>query len=317
MLWTYVTYTVADYGISIGLVVFAILGVFITFFRSKAGQEFVIERVIGVNPTKAHHRYNDPDGDGDDEKNDIANQKFAQIKKRSLFYIGIFCCLLGGMTLSITGVLIFQGCFLANIRVLKGDNCPEYDMDCFIFGSSALFPISDNVSFICERLAKADFVTNVTDATAWCYAWIISDQTTKSLLDALGVAIALIGFFTTMLAAVIYLGKCKKTIAFSIFVILTCGGAMIALLVLKWSFAPLTYGILFLGILLGIFGIVLYCILPPPDKQKNNKSITRPNINQRNVATNSIKPNMNRSNPTSTTTLNGKTTYGPSKVNPR
>ncbi|CAF4441790.1 unnamed protein product, partial [Adineta steineri] len=112
MEWTYLTYTIADYGISIGLVLVCIIGVFVTFFNSKAGQEFIVERVIGVNPSKAHghgHDHGNEDGQNHTNNDPSLQQSYAQMKEKSIFYIGIFCCLLGGMTLSLTAVLIFQG----------------------------------------------------------------------------------------------------------------------------------------------------------------------------------------------------------------
>ncbi|UJR06973.1 hypothetical protein I4U23_011261 [Adineta vaga] len=279
MEWTYTTYTVANYGITIALVLSCIIGVFATFFSSKKGQEFVIERVIGVNPTKAHDDYNEHDSQQQngknlfsdpDEYNSAPKPWLTQVKQKSVFYIGIFCCLLGGLILSITAVLMFQGCVLTDVRVLPDDDCPEYPMGCFVFTGSAFTPITQNATFLCESLSKAQFPVNITDATAWCYAWIIRYQSTKSVLDQLGVAIALIGFFTTMLAVVVYLGKCKKTIALSIVYIVASITMMIVLLVLKISFAPLTYAIFALGAALGVFGLVLFCILPTPKNKVGN-----------------------------------------------
>jgi hypothetical protein len=309
MEWTYATYTIANYGISFGLVLFAIIGVFATFLSSKKGQEFVTERVIGVSPTKAHDDYDDHDArqhtandlssDGNGHHSE-SKQYSLHMKQRSIKYIGIFCCLLGGLTLSITGVLMFQGCFLTSTRLLPGDDCPENSMDCFIFKQSDLVPITNNVSFLCEPLEKAQFPNNVSDGTAWCFGWIIRLQTTKSVLDQLGVAIALIGFFTTMLAVIVYLGKSNKTIILSVVFISTCTGVIIVLLVFKWSFAPLTYAILSLGIGLGVFGLVLFCILPKPETKVGNEQILTASKNQERIITNSTlsypkrpKPNGN------------------------
>ena len=327
MEWTYLTYTVADYGITILLVLIAITGVFATFFSSKKGEEFVIERVFGVNPTKAHDDYNDNDVkqyklnlDNRSQNNNgpppDLTQQYIQVKQRSIFYIGIFCCLLGGTILSITAILLFQGCFLANTRLLPGDACPDTPMDCFIFGKSAISPLSDNVSFFCEPLENAEFNTNISDATAWCYGWIIRLQSTKSVLDQLGVAIALIGFFTTMLAVMVYLGKCKKTVVLSIITIACCGSFIIALLVLKLSFAPLTFAILGLGIGLGVFGLLLFCILPKKDKQQSNQQIFTAGINQPSVINYSTPSRPKLPGPQTTSPSNAKTPYRAFKVVP-
>lgn len=310
MEWTYVTYTVSSYGITIGLVLVAIIGVFATFFSSKKGQEFVIERVIGVNPTKAHDDYSDYDTRQHNvNKNSLDTNEYrsesepkpVQINQRSLFYIGIFCCLLGGLILSITAVLMFQGCFLTSARLLPDDDCPDYPVDCFVFGHSGLTPITNNVSFVCKRLQTAQFPSNnISDATAWCYGWVIRLQSTKSVLDQLGVSIALIGFFTTMLAVIVYLGRCKKTIGLSIIFISSCGGLIIVLLVFKWSFAPLTYAILALGMGLGVFGLVLFYILPKPEKKNDNELILTTAINQPRVITGSKFSYPKWSRPTAT-----------------
>ncbi|UJR19513.1 hypothetical protein I4U23_022643 [Adineta vaga] len=282
MEWTYISYTIANYGITFGLVLMTIIGVFATYFSSKKGQEFVIERVIGINPAKAHDTYNDQDMKNlslETNKHEFqSNQILFHIKQRSIFYIGIFCCLLGGMTLSITAVLMFQGCFLTDVRLIPGDNCPEYPMDCFVFAGNNFVPITHNATFLCQHMERAQFPNNISDVTAWCYAWIIRFQSTKSILDQLGIAIALVGFFTTMLAVIVYLGKSKKTVVLSILYISSCSGLIIILLIFKWSFAPLTYAILSLGITLGIFGLVLFCLLSKAEKKKNNvKFLTNQN----------------------------------------
>jgi hypothetical protein len=326
MEWTYLTYTVADYGITFSLVLISIIGVFATFFSSKKGQEFVIERVIGVNPTKAHDDYHENDnGHYKLENRSLDNngqhpeptQTSLQVKQKSIFYIGIFCCLLGGTILSITAILMFQGCFLTSTRLLPGDNCPDNPMDCFIFGQSSFAPISNNVSFVCEPLEKAEFHTNVSNATAWCYGWIIRLQSTRSVLDQLGIAIALIGFFTTMMAVMVYLGKCKKTIILSIVTIASCVSFIIVLVVFKLSFEPLTYAILGLCIGLGIFGLLLFAILPKRVKQKSNGQIFTADINQPSVITYSTSSHAYVPGRTTTSQSNAKTPYRAFKVMPK
>ncbi|CAF1132250.1 unnamed protein product [Adineta ricciae] len=304
--WSYTTYTVANYGITVGLVLTAIVGVFATFFSSKKGQEFVIERVIGVNPTKAHDDYDQYNGQQINIK-DLSGtiggssperkSLFSMIKQRSILFVGIFCCFIGGMILSITAVIMFQGCVLTDVRLVPGDDCPEYSMDCFVFKGSAFSPITQNATFICEPLTKSTFPSNISDATAWCYSWILRYQSTKSVLDQLGIAIALIGFFTTMLAVVVYLGKCKKTIVLSIAYIISCGTLIIVLLVFKWSFAPLTYAILSVGLALGIFGLILFCILPDTKNKVSDINMLSNIGNQPNGGANSTSAGGRRPNP--------------------
>lgn len=73
--------------------------------------------------------------------------------------IAFLFCLLGIMTLSITEILLFQGCILANERVFPDDDCPEFEMDCFIFNdtTSLSSPINDSVSFHCFPNNKTQF----------------------------------------------------------------------------------------------------------------------------------------------------------------
>ncbi|CAF1239574.1 unnamed protein product [Adineta ricciae] len=278
MEWTYMSYTVANYGITFGLVLITILGVFVTYFSSRKGREFVIEKVIGINPEKAHDTYDDQNS-----KSLSLDTNENQFKQRSTFYIGIFCCLLGGMILSITAVLMFQGCFLIDIRLVPGDNCPKYTMDCFVFEGSSFVPIAHNATFVCQYMNKAEFPADISDATAWCYAWVIRYQSVASVLDQIGIAIALIGFFTTILAIIVYLGKSIKTIIVSMIIISSCCALILLLLFFKWSFAPLTYAILSLGITLGVFGLLLFCLLSKAEKQTNSTQILIPITNPLNI----------------------------------
>ena len=314
MEWTYPAYTAANYGISLALVLAAIIGVFVTFFTSKKGQEFILERVLGINPIKAHNDYNDQDArqqNGDNQSLDVSTQpQPVNVDQRAILYIGICCCLLGGMTLAITAVLIFQGCFLMSARVMPDDDCPEHKTDCFIFPPNGLAPVSDSVSFVCERFQTAQFPTNISGATATCFAWILRTQSTKTVLDQLGVAIALIGFFTTMVAVIVYLGRCKKAIVLSIIFISSSSGIIIVLLAFKWSFAPLTYAILSLGVGLGIFGLILSYILPKTQKQQSNRSTPTAHMNQPSA----IKPNTMPSAPKVATPTHATTPYRSARV---
>jgi len=90
---------------------------------------------------------------------------------------------------------MFQGSFLTSTRVLSDDDCPEYLVECFIFEKKYFSPISNHPSFVCKYSLKVELNSNQSNATAWCYGWIIRFQTTKSILDQLGISIAFDRFF--------------------------------------------------------------------------------------------------------------------------
>ena len=264
MEWTYSVYTGFNYGICIALIVFMFFGVLIIFFTSETGKKFVNERIIGVDP---------PEWEGDEEETDKqesspkVNDSLSR-KSRWRTCIGILFCILGIMTLSITIVLIFQGCLLANVRLLPDDQCPDFPMDCFIFTHSNLSTISESVSFQCKPTNKTQFPSGLTEPVATCFGWIILYQTAKTILDQLGVCTGLLGLFTTILAIIVYLGRSIKTLIVCIAMILCSAATVILLVAFQWSFAPLSYAVLSLGIALGIFGLILFCISPKPKQTK-------------------------------------------------
>ncbi|UJR29754.1 hypothetical protein I4U23_017302 [Adineta vaga] len=273
--WTYPAYVGCNIGISVGLILIILLVVLIIFYNSELGQKFVNERIIGIDP---------PELEDDeeikkkmkeifkDEKSFPWNILPRRCKCTRSDWIGFLFCLLGTMTLSITAILIFQGCVLANARVIPDSDCPEYPMDCFIFNETGTSsPINETVSFYCLPSNKTQFPSNLQDATGWCYGWIIRLQSTKKILDQLGVCSGLIGLFTTILAIIIYLGRTIKNLVLCSLIILSCLVTIILLPVFKWSFAPISFAVLSLGIALGAFGIFLYLILPKPKEEKVNE----------------------------------------------
>jgi hypothetical protein len=345
MEWTYSLYTGVIYGISIGLCVFVFIGVCGTFFSSKKGREFVIDRVIGVDPNKVEdeddatdadkknqkdtdnnnqkdvEKDNQKDGDKDTEKDAAENnvkEKLSKTDKKSVLVITTLFCFLAALTLSITAVLIFEGCFLASTRLLPNDNCPDYPMDCFVFpNATAHDPISDSATFHCDPSNTTQFPSNMSDATAWCFGWIIRLQTTKDILDQLGVCTGLIGLFTTLLAVVIYLGRSKKTLVLCSIFILCCIVAVILLVFYKWSFAPLTYAVLFLGMSLGSFGLLLFCIIPKHEKQKNSGQTSVDDTDKATVVSNPIASLSMSRPPTTKSPVRIKILRPSSKITPQ
>ena len=271
MAWTYSTYSGANYGISIGLGVFILLGVYITFHTSKKGREFIHNRIVGIEPTKVNDDDDDDDDDADDADEEAKKKKKAvpkppKAKKNTISGISCLLCFLGALALLIAAILIFQGCFLLNIRLLADDDCPDYAVDCFVFNGTSSTPLNETPSFYCVPNNKTQFPGGLSNGTAQCFGWIIMKQTTKDFMDQLGVCTGLIGLFTTLLAIVVYLGKSVKSLILSTIFVASCIVAAVLFLFYKWSYAPLTYAVLGLCLGLGIFGMILYCILPKPEK---------------------------------------------------
>ncbi|CAF1201092.1 unnamed protein product [Adineta ricciae] len=275
MEWTHSDYIECNIGISIGLILIILGLVFGIFYTSNEGQGFVNQRIIGVDPPELEK--------GVRTKNAEEPLGCSDCKCTRNRWIAFLFCLLGAMTLSITAILLFQGCILSNARVVPDGDCPEFEMDCFIFNdtTSLSSPINQSVSFHCFPNNKTQFLSNSQDVIGWCYGWIIRFQSTKSVLDQLGVCTGLIGLFTTILAIIIYLGKTIKNLVLCSLIILSCLITIILLPVFKWSFAPISFAVLSLGIALGVFGILLYIISPKPKTlTATDEKITPDDTNQ-------------------------------------
>lgn len=281
MEWTYTIYSLFNYCICIGLGIIILVGVLVIFFGSKKGKEFVTERIIGVDPSKA----DDEDDIEDEKEGHINNAKQSNTPtKRVVNIIGGYFCFLAILTLTITAILIFQGCVLMNTRILPNDGCPDYPVDCFVFNGSSHEPINESISFHCNPTNHTYFPDNLSDPTALCFGWIIRLQTTKEILDQLGVCTGLLGLFTTLLAIIIYLGKTKKNLILCLIFIACCITTIVLLIVYKWSFSPLSYAVLILGAALGIFGVLLFCILPKRKTDRITEPMIQSKTNERSVS---------------------------------
>ncbi|CAF0881923.1 unnamed protein product [Adineta steineri] len=320
MEWTYSVYMGVTYGISCTLFVVISTGVAFIYSCSKTGKEFINKRVIGVDPP-----------DVEDDENDDVKKKRMKIKEdvpsenksdddhdtNGNKLIGGLFCILAVMTLSIAAALIFEGCFLANARLLPDDNCPDYPMDCFVFNQIAdPQPITQSASFRCLPTNKTQFPSGASNGIAVCFGWIIKLQTTKNILDQFGICTGLIGLFTTLLAIIIYLGKSIKTIVLSCIFIVASIVTIILLAVFKWSFAPLTYAVLVLGMTLGIFGVCLYFILPKPIDKNTNQPTPEPNKSPIDSPPHTVVPVSMSYTPKTTAAYRNKVAERQSKVFP-
>ena len=265
MAWTYSDYRAANYCISLGLCVVTGFVVLIIYCTSDRGKKFVYERIVDADPKDAH-----------EDEQSVANE--TELTKRAVKIISVFFCIFAIVALSLTAVLIFQRCVLANTRILPSDPCPDnYPMDCFVFNGTSRSPLSENVTFRCDPLNTTQFPVGLVNASASCFGWIFAYQSTENVLNQLGVCTGLLGLFTAMLALIIFLARSILSIILCSVFIACCVVAFILLLYYQWSLAFLTYAVLILGMLLGVFGIVLYFILRQASKRVGIENITAVN----------------------------------------
>ena len=158
-------------------------------------------------------------------------------KVRRTYYSLLIVCgvVLGGM-----GIIIFDSCILSTIPLKAGDDCPEDPMDCFIFsGRDNLVPIE---SFQCLPKDATNFSSKYRNGHAWCYGWVHSRQTTKHVLDQLGVCAGLIGLFAAITALFSYITKYPNFyLFFSVSWLLACLIGIGVLIGCSVSYALLTY----------------------------------------------------------------------------
>ena len=135
-----------------------------------------------------------------------------------------------------------QWLFLEAAAVNNNESCPENPMNCFVFADKKDPLPSSQLN--CSPGAIAQFHT-ASDDVAWCYGWVIQRQTTRKVLDQIGICGGLIAYFATGFASIVYLSKYTRWIWFLV-VILVIGIiiAMILFDVLKTSLSFLTYATL-------------------------------------------------------------------------
>ncbi|CAF3839127.1 unnamed protein product [Rotaria sp. Silwood1] len=292
MAWSYSSYVEADTLISAAILVVITIAVLL-IYRLERGKQFVIRWIIGIETQEA---VGEDDGAGKDQGIQIVTPT----EKDHVRWVAWSFAALAAMILSFTVMTFFQGCFLANARLFPNDECPDYPMDCFVSNRT------HRIRFHCTPSREAVFPGNITNQIAWCFGWVINLQTTKSILDQLGVCTGLMGLFTTVLAIIVYLGKSMITLFLSLILFASGTVAIVISLEYEWSHSPLTFYILFLGMSLGIFGIVLYKVLP---ERNNDGLVTKSDTN----------PKTNNSNapPTNVPSSNTKTSSRTSKVTPK
>lgn len=303
-----------SFGIPFVVGVIILILIFGIFFCSKKGKEFVSDKILGIELEKAEE-----EEDADESKhmsghsnevNNKTNRRIGENNEKTTpvpvnfpgkiprLLITVSFCLLAVVSLSITAVVVFQGCILANQRILPEDDCPEKPMDCFVFNGSSYIPMTETKTFRCDPKNDTQFPSGLSNATAMCYGWVYLYQSTKEVLDQLGVCSGLIGLFTSLLAIIIYLGKSIKTCIISTLFIVCSSVAISLLVVFKWSLSLLTHAVLALGLALGTFGWILYCGLPKKKKSSKENKTNSSNLNERNSPTSNVSYSRTRIPPT-------------------
>ena len=262
-------------GLGSGLAVIVVCIVFV-LARVDEIQYLVLKSVLGLerddllglsNESSASSSSNNvpkqtsssPDNVKTEEQIRMFNVKLTK-KGRQLTVLTTLFILLCAFILGLMSVIIFDGCFLSSAGLEVNDQCPEDPMDCFVFtDKDSILP---NGPFKCSPGHSADFITNESDGYAWCYGWVIKRQTTRKVLDQIGICSGLIGLFGTILALIIYLAKHQKCF----WILVSAFGAvilasMILLIRYKWSLSFLTYATLFMSGLCLVWGVYFFYIV--------------------------------------------------------
>ncbi|CAF4097921.1 unnamed protein product, partial [Rotaria magnacalcarata] len=88
-----------------------------------------------------------------------------------------------------------------------GEQCPMYPMDCFIFPDTTILS-SPIASYPCQPGRIGNF-SNFNGSFAWCYGWIIAQQSSLNVLNQLGLCSGLIGLFAIIFAFTFHVGHRK------------------------------------------------------------------------------------------------------------
>ncbi|CAF4056755.1 unnamed protein product, partial [Rotaria sordida] len=120
MAWGYWSYVAADSLISATILVVICIGVLV-IYRLEKGKEFVIRRIIGIDTQEVV-------GEDDDAGKYQGIQTVTPTGKDHVRWVALSFAALAAMMLSFTVMTFFQGCFLANARLIPNDECPDYPM---------------------------------------------------------------------------------------------------------------------------------------------------------------------------------------------
>lgn len=174
------------------------------------------------------------------------------------------CCTYGnlavlcGLLLGLMVLIIFDSCILGNSQLKPGDECPSYPMDCFIFPTKTNSTVVQ--SFQCVPKDTANFSLSYPEGHVICYGWIIGRQTTKNVLDQIGICAGLLGLFATIILLFSYIMKYPNCyVGLSVLWIVGLLVMVIVFGILGVSVVLLTYVTLALGALSVCWSCCLFC----------------------------------------------------------
>lgn len=159
---------------------------------------FFNERIFGIKLT-----YN-PVNKGTNEKVQPTNavgRFLITIGHREVtarFDCGNNCCLtfVGGVTLALALMVLFEGCILASAGLYPGDSCPDDPMTCFVFDNTTTSgPVS---AFDCAPGNISLIPSNASNA--WCYGWVVKRNTVSRVINQIGICGGIIGVLGTLFA---------------------------------------------------------------------------------------------------------------------
>lgn len=163
------------------------------------------------------------------------------------------CCLtfVSGFTLTVTLMVLFEGCILSSAGVYPGDACPDDPMTCFVFdNSTTVGPVS---SFECTPGNITIIPLNATNA--WCYGWIIRRNTVSRVINQIGICGGIFGVLGTFFAFMFEANLCVSTviavIASLMFLIMICVSTAA-----KLAFSVLAYIVCINCIIIGCTGLM-------------------------------------------------------------
>ena len=168
----------------------SILLLVLCYYRVSSVYIFFNERIFGITLT--------PNSDTEKTKTDRFLVAIANKPVKGRCGCGNNCCLIfvGGFTLAMALMVLFEGCVLASASIKNGDQCPDDPVTCFVFdNTSHSGPVSD---FECVPGNTSIVSSNATGV--WCYGWIVRRNTVSRVINQIGICGGIIGVFGTLFA---------------------------------------------------------------------------------------------------------------------
>ena len=237
MNWTYRNYAAMNMGMSFSLFV---VTWFIVFFISWCTEVrlFIIRQIIGVE-LQEFRPLIQKDSNRTDERVQLFNVTLPKTSVRLRVSTVIFI-IYSSLIIAFMPVLLFNGCVLDSRAFIQHGICPEHSMDCFLFAKNTdLSPIA---SFHCHPESRVNFSTTYPHSVIWCYSWILRDQTTKKVLDQIGICAGVTSVFATQFALIVYLSKYRRLFWLLLMILIaSCVMIFVSFALFKIALSSLTY----------------------------------------------------------------------------